>query len=142
MEGRICYNLCMTDTPASVQIDDIIALHGGWKSDVLTQLREVITDTDERIVEEVKWKMKTRPEGLPVWSYEGILCFAEIWKDNIKLIFHKGSSLPDPDKLFNARLKSADVRAIEIHEGEEIRKSGIQALVNAAVAYNLNKTSR
>ncbi|HRJ91167.1 MAG TPA: DUF1801 domain-containing protein, partial [Candidatus Saccharibacteria bacterium] len=71
-----------------------------------------------------------------------ILCFAEIWKDNIKLIFHKGSSLPDPDKLFNARLKSTDVRAIEIHESDEIHKAGIQALVNAAIAYNSNKTAR
>jgi hypothetical protein len=130
----------MSDKSASEQIDDIIKQYGGWKGNVIKSLRDVITNADPGIVEEIKWKMATRPEGLPVWSYNGIVCFTETWKDNIKLIFFKGSQLTDPNKLFNARLKSSTVRAIELHEGDPIDKAGIKALVREAVKLNVNKT--
>lgn len=123
----------MSDKTASEQIDEIIRLHGGWKSDVLQRLRAIIIAADPNIVEEIKWKMPTRPEGLPVWSRGGIICFAEIWKDNVKLIFFNGAQLTDPTSLFNSRLQSATLRAIELHEGDEIDKEGIKALLTEAV---------
>jgi hypothetical protein len=126
----------MQEKTASEQIDDIIKKFEGWKGDVLTQLRALIKATDPSVVEEVKWKMRTRPEGLPVWSHDGMLCFAEIWKDNVKLIFTKGSQLEDPNKLFNARLKSSAVRAIEIREGDAINEVALKQLVIEAVSLN------
>lgn len=129
----------MQEEPAAKQIDAIIKKHGGWKADMLTKLRALINAAAPGIVEEVKWKMATRPEGLPVWSQDGIVCFAEIWKDNIKLIFHKGALLQDPDKLFNARLKSRDIRAIELHEGNDINEVALKALVTKAVSLNATK---
>jgi hypothetical protein len=132
----------MQEKSSSEQIDGIIALHAGWKGETLSRLRAIITAADPAIIEEVKWKMATRPEGLPVWSQNGIVCFAEIWKDNIKLIFSKGSRLADPNKLFNARLKSTEVRAIELHEGDGIDKAALEALVTAAVVLNKEKSSK
>jgi hypothetical protein len=129
----------MNDKPASQQIDDIIQQYGGWKGKMIQQLRAVIMAAAPDITEEIKWKMATRPEGLPVWTRNGIVCFIETWKDNVKLIFAKGSQLPDPKGLFNARLKSSAVRAIELHEGQTIDKAGIRALVLEAVELNANK---
>lgn len=106
---------------------------------VIQRLRAIINDADQTIVEEIKWKMPTRPEGLPVWTHNGIVCFIEIWKDNVKLIFSKGAQLPDPNKLFNARLKSSTARAIEFHEGESVGKAGIKTLVLEAAVLNTNK---
>lgn len=126
----------MSDISPSEQIDDIIKLHGGWKGDLIKDIRTVITTADSRIVEEVKWKMATRPEGLPVWSCNGIVCFVEVWKDNLKLIFFKGARLDDPSKLFNARLKSSSLRAIELHEGDSIDEAGLKALVAEAIELN------
>jgi hypothetical protein len=85
--------------------------------------------------------MATIPEGLPVWTHDGIVCFTETWKDNIKLIFFKGSQLADPNKLFNSRLKSSTVRAIEFHEGDHIDEAGIKALVVEAVELNTSKAN-
>jgi hypothetical protein len=130
----------MQEKTASEQIDDIIKKFDGWKGNVLTRLRALIKAADTSVVEEVKWKMRTRPEGLPVWSHNGIVCFAEIWKDNVKLIFAKGSQLEDPNKLFNARLKSRDVRAIEIREGDGINEAALKALVNQAASLNTAKS--
>lgn len=127
----------MSEKSITEQIDDIIKLHGGWKADKLTQLRRIITGADPAIFEEVKWKMPTRPEGLPVWSSNGIVCFAEIWKNDIKLIFPKGASLKDPKKLFNARLKSNTARSIEIHEDDVIDESGLAELVCEGIKQNM-----
>lgn len=123
----------------SKQIDAIIQTHGGWKGELLSRLRTVITAADPDVVEEVKWKMRSRPEGLPVWSHDGIVCFAEIWKDNVKLLFAKGAQLDDPANLFNARLKSADIRAIEFHEGDTANESALKALFLEGVALNQSK---
>lgn len=118
----------MSELSASQQVDAIIKMHPGWKAAILSDIRAVVTSADPEIVEEIKWRMKTRPEGLAVWVKDGNICYAEIWKDNIKLIFPKGASLSDPDKLFNARLKSKDLRAIEFREGDNIDMSALKAL--------------
>lgn len=131
----------MADKSASEQIDDIIQYHGGWKAELLSQLRAVILAAEPSITEEVKWKMPTRPEGLPVWSLGGIVCFAEIWKDNVKLIFFKGAQLKDNQNLFNSRLKSRDVRAIEFKEGDSVDKDGLSRLVKQAVEQNTANSS-
>lgn len=129
----------MTEKSVGQQIDDIIQLHGGWKAAILSQLRTVITDTDDRIFEEVKWRMRSRPEGLAVWSYKGIVCFAEIFKNDIKLVFFYGAFLKDTNKSFNARLKSSSTRAIEYHEDSTVDASAIQVLVRGAISYNEHK---
>ncbi len=134
--------VAIEDKPAAQQIDDIIKLHGGWKAKILSSVRTAIRRADPAVIEEVKWKMPTRPEGLPVWSHSGILCFAEIWKDNVKLVFSKGSRLKDPGTLFNARLKSKDVRAIELHEGDNVNEARLKALVHDAIELNTSKAHK
>lgn len=129
----------MAEKSPAKQIDDIIKHHGGWKSELLSHIREVVKSADASIEEGVKWKMPTRPEGLPVWSSNGIVCFAEIWKDNIKLIFFKGARLKDAQNLFNSRLKSKDIRAIEYKEGDSLDKDGLSELVKQAVKLNGSK---
>jgi hypothetical protein len=132
----------MEDNSASQQIDDIIKTYGGWKGEILSRLRAVIQQTDPDVVEEVKWKMRTRPEGLPVWSHDGILCIAETWKNDIKLIFFKGAQMKDPKKLFNARLNSSKDRAVELREGDTIDEPGLKDLILQAVELNKSKKSK
>ena len=134
-----------TSTPeksASEQIDNIIGMRPGWKGELLAQLRKTITSTSPDITEEIKWRMANRPEGLAVWAQNGILCFAEIWKDNIKLLFPKGASLEDPDHLFNSRLESKDIRAIEFKEGAIFDGDALSRLVSTAIALNISKPYR
>ena len=126
----------MSDKSPSKQIDDIIEQYDGWKGDTIKRLRAIVKDADPNIIEEIKWKMPTRPEGLPVWTHDGIVCFTEIWKDNVKLIFFRGAQLTDRKKLFNSRLRSSTVRAIELHEGDAIDETGVKALVVEAVGLN------
>lgn len=129
----------MSEKSAAEQIDDIIKNYGGWKGQTLASIRRIINKAAPEITEEIKWKMPTRPEGLPVWTYEGNVCLAETFKDNIKLVFVKGAFLDDPDNLFNARLNSSTDRAIEFKEGTSINETSLSELVQRAVEYNQSK---
>ena len=129
----------MTGKSASKQIDEIITMHPGWKGELLTDIRRVVIQADPGVTEEIKWRMKNRPEGLAVWSLNGIVCFAEIWKDNIKLLFPKGAYLIDTDALFNSRLKSKDIRAIEFKEGNLVDTPRLAKLIKEAVGLNVTK---
>src|SRR5207302_5028596 len=63
----------MSDAPASQQIDDIVRRMAGWRGERLSQLRGLIRGADPGVIEEVKWKKPSRPEGVPVWSHDGIV---------------------------------------------------------------------
>jgi hypothetical protein len=124
---------------ASQQIDAIIKATEGWRGKKLAQLRAVIKQADPAVVEEVKWKMPSRPEGVPVWSHAGIVCIADTLKNAVRLTFPKGAQLKDPKKIFNARLDSKTVRAIDFHEGDTVNEAALKALILAAVKLNTPK---
>jgi hypothetical protein len=119
----------MRDATASQQIDAIIQKTAGWRGERLAQLRTLIRAADPGVVEEVKWKKPSRPEGVPVWSHDGIVCIGEALKNAVRLTFPKGAQLPDPKGLFNTRLDSKTVRAIDFHEGDAIKESALRALI-------------
>ena len=120
----------------SRQIDAIIKEPGGWRSAMLSQLRATIRRADPAAVEEVKWKKPSRPMGVPVWSHDGNICIAEPLKNAVRLTFPKGALLRDPKHLFNARLDSSSVRAIDFHEGDTVNEAALKALIVQAAALN------
>jgi hypothetical protein len=124
------------EKPPSQQIDAIIKGTEGRRGKKLAQLRAVIKQADPAIVEEVKWKMPSRPEGVPVWSQAGIICVADTLKNAVRLTFPKGAQLKDPKKLFNTRLDSKTVRAIDFHEDDPVDEAALKALIRAAVKLN------
>jgi hypothetical protein len=101
----------------------------GWRGERLSQLRALIRGADAGVIEEVKWKKPSRPEGVPVWSHDGIVCIGEALKNAVRLTFPKGAQLKDPKGLFNTRLDSKTVRAIDFYEGDAINASALKALI-------------
>jgi hypothetical protein len=127
------------DKSASQQIDAIIKELGDWRGKKLAQLRAVIKKADPSVVEEVKWKKPSKPSGVPVWSHDGNLCIADTLKNAVRLTFPKGAQMKDPNKLFNTRLDSKTVRAIDFFEDSAIDKAGLTALIQEAVKVNTAK---
>jgi hypothetical protein len=126
----------MEGKSASQQIDDIIKKSGDWRGAKLSELRALIQEADPAEVEEVKWKKPSRPEGVPVWSHDGIICVADTLKNAVRLTFPKGAQIKDPKKLFNTRLDSKTVRAIDFHESETVDEAALKALILEAVGLN------
>ena len=128
------------DAEVSAEIDTIISELGDWRGSTLSRLRASIKKADKAIVEEVKWKKPSRPSGVPVWSHDGIICIGEPLKSAVRLTFPKGASLTDPTKLFNTRLDSRTVRAIDVREGEKVDQARLRGLIAEAIALNTAKT--
>lgn len=127
------------DPSSSQQIDTKIKALGDWRGKRLSQLRALIKKADGRMVEEVKWKKPSNPMGVPVWSHDGIVCIGEALKNAVRLTFPKGASLKDSKELFNARLDSKSVRAIDFHEGDAVDEAALRALILEGVRLNTLK---
>ena len=126
----------MADSSASQQVDAIIGQSDDWRGQKLALLRSVVLAADPAVSEEVKWKRPSRPEGVPVWSHHGILCTGEMLKSAVRLTFPKGAQIKDPSGLFNTRLDSKTVRAIDIREGGVVNDAALTALVREAMRLN------
>ena len=122
---------------APQEIDAIIRKSGDWRGETLSRVRGLVLGAGPAVVEEVKWKKPSRPEGVPVWSLDGIVCTGEMLKSAVRLTFPKGAQMKDPKKLFNARLESNSVRAIDLHEGERVPDAALKALIVEAVGLNV-----
>ncbi len=125
----------------SQEIDDIIRTSSDWRGETLARLREIVLSAGPSITEEVKWKKPSKPEGVPVWSVDGIVCIGEMLKHVVRLTFPKGARLNDPKNLFNARLESGTVRAIDVGEGTKIAVAPLRALIREAARVNAEKGS-
>jgi len=113
----------------SQSIDKQIADLKDWRGKALARIRKVVHDADPGIVEEWKW-------STAVWSHDGLVLAAGVFKDKVKVNFFQGASIPDPHKLFNAGLESKKARGIDLAEKDEIDEPALQALIRAAVAFN------
>jgi hypothetical protein len=135
-------NLSPKEKSPSQQIDDIIKEPGDWRGRKLSQLRALIKKADPAVAEEVKWKKPSKPSGVPVWSHDGIICVADTLKNAVRLTFPKGAQMKDPEKLFNTRLDSKTVRAIDFHESDAVNDVALQALIREAAELNTLKARK
>jgi hypothetical protein len=126
----------------SQQIDAIIKEPGDWRGEKLSRLRALIKEADPAVVEEVKWKKPSKPSGVPVWVHDGNICVADTLKNAVRLTFPKGAQMKDPEKLFNTRLDSKTVRAIDFHQGDAVNETALKALILEAVKLNTSKARK
>ena len=92
--------------------------------------------TDPRIYEEVKWKKPSNPAGIPVWSYNGIICFGNVLKNSVRLTFPKGTKVVDDSELFNSRMDSKTVRAVDYFENDTIDEKKLTSVILQIIDMN------
>lgn len=126
----------MSDKSDTEQIDDIIANESAWKRDVLIALRAAIRSADPAVIEVVKYKKPSKPEGVPFWTHDGDVCYVDVLKNAVRLNFSKGARMKS-NRLFNSRLDSKVIRAIDFSEGSHVDEAAVAALVTEAVALNV-----
>ena len=121
---------------ASAQIDAIVTSLGDWRGDRLARLRTLIHEAVPEVVEEIKWRKPSNPNGVPTWVHDGIICTGEVYRDKVKLTFAQGAAVPDPAGLFNSSLDGKVRRALDLHEGTTLDEKAFKALVRAAADHN------
>ncbi|HET7302450.1 MAG TPA: DUF1801 domain-containing protein [Candidatus Saccharimonadales bacterium] len=123
----------MQEKTPSEQIDDIISMHSDWRGELLARLRALIAAAAPELTEEVKWKKPSKPEGVATWTLNGKnVCVADILKEAVRLTFTGGNNIPDPNHVFNTRLDSKVVRAIDFYKDSPLHEQALQNIVRAA----------
>lgn len=124
------------------EIDQIIMGLKDWRGKTLGSLRSIILESNPEIKEQIKWRKPSRPQGVPVWYVNGIICVADILKNAVRLTFPKGAKIYGGEKLFNTRLESLTVRAVDFREGQMISREILTSVVNQAISLNTEKVTR
>lgn len=127
------------DRPASELIDSHLDALGDWRGGTLTRLRGLIHEAVPEVVETVKWRKPSNPNGVPVWEHHGVICTGETYRDKVKLTFAQGAALDDPVGVFNTGFGGNTRRAIDLREGEDVDPDAFRALVREAAALNESK---
>lgn len=107
-----------------------------WRTTTVQTLRRLILEAEPDVVEEIKWRKPSNPDGVPTFSRSGLICTLETYKDKVKVTFASGASLPDPTGVFNASLDAGTRRAVDVFEGDAIDADAFTELVRNAVALN------
>lgn len=107
-----------------------------WRAALIDRIRELIVAAEPAVVEEVKWRKPTNPDGVPTFSLAGLLCTVETYKEKVKVTFAKGASLADPDGVFNASLDAGTRRAVDLFGPDELNEKAFTALIRAAADHN------
>lgn len=107
-----------------------------WRSDTVERIRALIVQAEPEVVEEVKWRKPSNPDGVPTFSSSGLICTVETYKDKVKVTFAKGASLGDPDQVFNASLDAGTRRAYDVFGADELNEDAFVELIREAVALN------
>lgn len=129
----------MEDKNIEEQVDAIIENIGDWRGEKLSNLRSIIRNVNWDIIEEIKWRKPSRPEGVPVWSFDGIICVADILKGRVRLTFPQGTKIKACSKLFNTRLESKTVRAIDFYEDDVPDRECLSSIIREAITINSEK---
>ena len=103
-----------------------------WREKIMLQIRALIKQADPEIIEDIKYKTASNPDGVFVWYKNGMICTGETYKNHLRMAFAKGPALKeyDPKGLINT------YRAIVIHEEDKINESDFKDLIRAAVELN------
>ena len=126
------------DKSPAKEIDEIIANVGGWRALTLTRLRRIILSANADVVEEIKWRKPSKPEGVATWVCDGNVCMADLLKSAVRLTFPKGARLDDPAALFNSQLPTQQQRSKgdRLLRDSRIHDGPLRQLVHQAIAVN------
>lgn len=109
-----------------------------WREQKMSQIRKLIKEADPGITEEQKYKMPSKPAGIPVWYSNGMICTGETYKKHLRLTFSKAKELKEHghEAIFNK------YSAIVIEETDNLDEAAFKNLIKAAVKINAEKKKK
>lgn len=102
----------------------------------MREISALIKQAEPDVIEEMKWRKPSNPDGVPAFSLDGLICTVEMLKGKVKIQFNRGSLISDPDGLFNASLEAPMGRAIDLFEADDLNEEQFKRLVQRAVQVN------
>ena len=111
------------------RVDSYIRSLPGWQRIVCQQVRDLVHAADPDVVETIK---RTR---LPYFTLSGNICTLLGAKAHVNIFIYDPIA-PDPKGIINQGQRNATARAIQVREGEPIKKRALMNLFKAVIANN------
>jgi hypothetical protein len=115
---------------AAKNVDDYISGLGGWKTEVTSQIRKIITSTTPNAKESIKWAQ-------PVYEVNGPFCYMKAFKNSVNFGFWRGIDLDDPQGLLQG--SGEKMRHVKLQGVEDVNEPAFAAFVKQAAQLNLEK---
>ena len=111
------------------RVDSYIKSLPVWQQTICQQVRDLVHAADTDVVETIK---RTR---LPYFTLKGNICALLGAKDHVNIFIYDPIA-PDPEGIINQGQRNATARAIQVWEGQTIRKGALLNVLKAVIANN------
>ena len=114
---------------ANPRVDDYIKSLPSWQQEVCWQVRDLVHAADEEVSETIK------RAKLPYFALDGNICALLGAKDHVNIFIYDPIA-PDPEGIINQGQGNSAARAIQVYEGEPIKKRALLNFFKAVIANN------
>jgi hypothetical protein len=111
------------------RVDEYIKSLPSWQQKVCWQVRDLAHAADADVSETIK---RTK---LPYFTLDGNICALLGAKDHVNIFIYDPIA-PDPEGIINQGKANTAARAIQVYEGEPIKKRALLNLFRAVIANN------
>ncbi|MGD2105352.1 MAG: DUF1801 domain-containing protein [Anaerolineae bacterium] len=111
-------------------VDGYIAGLGDWRADVVSRLRDLITEAAPNASESIKWAQ-------PVFEDNGPFSYVKAFKNHVNFGFWRGVDLTDEVGVLEG--SGEKMRHVKLNSIEDIQEDVFRELVREAVALNRSK---
>lgn len=111
------------------QIDTYIASLPAWSKAICERLREIILESDPKIIED--WK------GGPNYYKNGMICGFAAFSRHVNFVFFKGVAMKDRKKLFEPDDGNVQTRRIRLTDIKQIDESIVLEYLMEAIDNNI-----
>ncbi len=111
------------------RVDHYIKSLPSWQQEVCWQARDLVHAADPEVSETIK------RSKLPYFTLDGNICALLAAKDHVNIFIYDPIA-PDPEGIINQGQGNATARAIQVYEGESIKKRALLDLFKAVIANN------
>lgn len=114
---------------ADRRVDDYIKSLPSWQRKVCREVRDLVHAADAEVSETIK------RTTLPYFTLDGNVCALMGAKDHVNIFIYDPIA-PDPDGIINQGQGNSSARAIQVFEGDPIKKGALLKLFKAVIANN------
>ena len=114
---------------ADRRVDDYISSLPAWQQRVCQLVRDLVHTADPDVIETIK---RTK---LPYFTLDGNICALLGAKDHVNIFIYDPIAA-DPEGIINQGQGNAAARAIQVREGDTIKKRALLNLFKAVIANN------
>lgn len=114
---------------ADRRVDDYIKSLPSWQQKVCREVRDLVHAADAEVSETIK------RTTLPYFTLDGNVCALMGAKDHVNIFIYDPIA-PDTDGIINQGQGNSSARAIQVFEGDPIKKGALLKLFKAVIANN------